>query len=167
MRRARPIIGLKFHSVTTDRLRVLQGQASRRQRVRGSALLLALLLTITGAAFLGLTVDAMSLVWARSNAQTTANLTAAAVALERERNPGVSDEYLVETARSAAAWNGYWHGRDSTAIHLERQEDRTDVLVERDAGIFFLRMIRTEPIPIRARAAVPIGGGASAVRAGL
>ena len=73
---------------------MLQVQSPRRQRVRGSALLLTLLLTITGAAFLGLTVDAMSLVWARSNAQTTANLTAAAVALERERNPGVSDDYL-------------------------------------------------------------------------
>lgn len=122
--------------------------------MRGSALLLTLLLTITGAAILGLTVDAMALVWARSNAQTTANLTAAAVALEQERNPGVSEAFLVETARSAAAWNGYRHGKDSAAIHLERQEGRTEILVERDASVFFLLMIRPEPVAIRARAAV-------------
>jgi len=136
---------------------------ARRNRQKGSALLLTLLLTLAGAAILGLTVDAMSLLWVKSNAQTTANLVAASVVLELERNPSASEPYLVETARAAAAWNGYRHGTDSVAIHLVRQEGKTAVVVERDAGVFFLRAIRPQPVAIRARAAV----GALAVKAGL
>jgi len=155
--------GLKFSLTSADEEEVSQVQASRRHRERGSALLLTLLLTLLGAALLGLTVDGMSLLWARSNAQTTANLTAAAVALERERNPAASEAYLVETARATAAWNGYRHGIDATAIRLEGHEGQSTVLVERDTGIFFLRMIRPQPIAVRARASV----GAPAVKAGL
>jgi hypothetical protein len=142
---------------------VSETQARRQYRQRGSALLLTLLLTLVGAAILGLTVDGMSLLWVRSNAQTTANLTAAAVGLELERNPAATDAYLVETARATATRNGYRHGADSVAIHLERQAGQTAVLVERDAGIFFLRMIRPQPVAIRARATV----GTLAVKAGL
>ena len=142
---------------------VSQTQARRRHRQRGSALLLTLFLTLAGAAILGLTVDAMSLLWVKSNAQTTANLVAASVALELERNPSVLEPYLVETARATAAWNGYRHGTDSVAIHLERQDGRTAVLIERDTGIYFLRMIRPQPVAIRARATV----GSLPMKAGL
>lgn len=138
-------------------------QARRRYRQRGSALLLTLLLTLVGAMILGLTVDAMSLLWARSNAQTTANLTAAALSLELERNPAATESYLVETARAAASRNGFRHGTDSVAIHLERKASQTAVLVERDTSIFFLRMIRPQPVAIRARATV----GPSTIKAGL
>jgi plasmid stabilization system protein ParE len=135
-------------------------RARRWERERGSALLLTLLLTLAGAAILGLTVDAASLLWARSNAQTTANLVAAAVALELELNPAATDLYLEEAARAAAAWNGYRHGADSAAVHLERPAGverpagGTAVLIRRDAAVFFLRILRPEPVAIRARAAV-------------
>ena len=125
--------------------------------------MLTLLLTLAGAAILGLTVDALSLLWVRSNAQTTANLIADSIALELERNPSALDPYLLETARATAAWNGYRHGTDSVSVHLERQEAGRAVLIERDTGVFFLRMIRPQPVAIRARATV----GALAVKAGL
>ena len=140
-----------------------QTQPRRRYRQRGSALLLTLLLTLAGAAILGLSVDAMSLLWVRSNAQTTANLIAASISLELERNPSALEPYLVETARATAAWNGYRHGTDSVSVHLERREGKTAVLIERDSGVYFLRMIRPQPVAIRARATV----GALAVKAGL
>lgn len=129
-------------------------KARQWRRERGSALLLTLLLTLAGAAMLGLTVDATSLLWVRSNAQTTANLVAAAVQLESAKNPGAKLEYLVETARAVAALNGYPHGTDSVAVHLEQLDGKTSVLVERDAGIFFLRMIHPQPVAVRARAIV-------------
>jgi hypothetical protein len=132
-------------------------------RQRGSALLLMLLLTVVGALILGLSVDALSLLWVRSNAQTTANLTAAAISLEVERNPAATESYLVETARATASRNGYRHGADSVAIHLEQEAGKTAVLVERDTSIFFLRMIRPQPVAIRARATVET----AAVKAGL
>ena len=137
--------------------------AFRRLRQRGSALLLALLLTLAGALILGLSVDALSLLWIKSNAQNTANLTASAVSLELSRNPSAPDPYLVETARAAAARNGYRHGMDSVAIHLERQAGNAAILIERDTGIFFLRMIRPQPIAIRARAEL----SADTIKAGL
>lgn len=99
-------------------------------------------------------VDASSLIWARSNAQTTANLAAASIGLELKRNPSASTEFLVETARAVAAWNGYRHGSDSVAVHLERQDGKTSVLVERDAGVYFSRVIRPQPVAVRARAAI-------------
>lgn len=133
------------------------------RRERGSALLLTLLLTLAGAAIIGLTVDATSLLWVRSNAQTTANLVAAAVALEQERNPAANLDYLVETARATASLNGYAHGADSVAVHLEQLDGKTSVLVERDAGVYFLRMVRPQPVAIRARATVATG----AIKAGL
>ena len=139
-------------------------EAQRGRRERGSALLLTLLLTLTGALILGLTVDATSLLWVRSNAQTTANLVAAAVALEQQRNPAASQEYLVETARATAALNGYAHGVDSAAVHLELAEGKTSVLVEKDAGVYFLRVLRPQPVAVRARAGVEAPG---AVKAGL
>lgn len=132
-------------------------QAHRWRRQRGSALLLTLLLTLAGAALLGLTVDATSLLWARSNAQTTADLAAAAVALELERSPAANLEFLSESARASAALNGYRHGSDSVSIQLERQDGKTSILVERDAGVFFMRMVRPHPVAIRARAAVQTG----------
>ena len=138
-------------------------QARRQYRQRGSALLLTLLLTLVGAAILGLSVDAMSLLWVRSNAQTTANLTAGAISLELERNPAAAESYLVETARAAASRNGYRHGTDSVAIRLEQQAGTTSVLIERDSSIFFLRMIRPQPVVIRGRATVR----ALTVKAGL
>ena len=67
-------------------------------------------------------MDAMSLLWVRSNAQNTANLAAAAVALEQERNPGATAEDLAAAARATAALNGFAHGADFTAVHLEQQE---------------------------------------------
>jgi hypothetical protein len=112
---------------------------------------------------LGLTVDATSLLWARSNAQTTANLVAATVALELQRSPGADLGYLVESARATAALNGYRHGSDSVSVRLERQDGKTAVLLDREAGIFFMRMIRTQPVAVRARATVETG----VVRAGL
>lgn len=135
-----------------------EAQAHKRRQQRGSALLLSLLLTVVGAALLGLTVDATSLLWARSNAQTTANLTAASVQRELERNPSAPPSYLEEAARSTAAHNGFRHGLDSAAVRLEKQQDHTDVLVERKTGVFFLRMIQPEPILIRARASVESPG---------
>lgn len=131
-----------------------QTRTQRWRREQGSALLLTLLLTLVGAALVGLTVDAASLLWARSNVQTTANLAAASVDLEQKRNPSAPLPYLAETARASAAWNGYRHGHDSVAVHLEQTSGQTSVLVERVAGIFFLRMFRTQPVAIRARAPV-------------
>jgi uncharacterized membrane protein len=133
-------------------MKTKQAQTGRRER--GSALLLTLLLTLTGALILGLTVDATALIWVRSNAQTTANLAAAALAVELERNPDAALPYLVETARAAAARNGFAHGADTFAVHLEQQQGRTAILVERDAEIFFLRIVRPQPIAVRARAEV-------------
>jgi len=143
---------LKFSRHSADVAKVSETLARRHVRQRGSALLLTLLLTLAGALILGLSVDALSLLWIKSNAQNTANLTAGAVSLERARNPSAPDAYLVETARAAAARNGYRHGTDSVSIHLERENGRDAILVERDTGIFFLRMIRPQPIAIRARA---------------
>jgi hypothetical protein len=122
------------------------------RRERGSALLLTLLLTLVGGAFLGLTVDAVSLIWVRSNAQTSANLVAASLAVEKAQNPGASAPYLLESARATAAWNGYRHGVDSVSVQIEEHDGRTSVLLEKDAGIYFLRMFRREPIAVRARA---------------
>ena len=139
------------------------GPTQRWQRERGSALLLTLLLTIAGAALLGLAVDATSLVWVRSNAQTTANLVAASIALELERYPTAPVPYLEETARAAAGINGFRHGQDSSAVHLERVDGKTAILLERHASVYFLRMMRQDPIAVRARATVE----SSAIKAGL
>ena len=139
-------------------------EAQRGQRERGSALLLTLLLTLVGAMFLGLAVDAMSLVWVRSNAQTTANLVAAAVALEQQRNPAANPDYLLETARATAALNGFTHGVEAVAVQLERSEGKVGVLLEKDAGVYFLRAIRPQPVTVRARAGVEM---AAPVKAGL
>lgn len=127
-------------------------QAQLRQRERGSALLLTLLLTVAGALILGLTVDATSLVWARANAQTTANLTAAAVALEMQRNPSRDESYLLETARAAAARNGFQHGTGQAAVTLEHEGATQQVAVERGADVFFLRIVHPEPVMVRAKA---------------
>ena len=129
-------------------------KAQRGRRERGSALLLTLLLTLVGAMFLGLAVDAMSLVWVRSNAQTTANLVAAAVAMEQQRNPAANPDYLLETARATAALNGFTHGEEAVAVQLERAEGKFGVLLEKDAGVYFLRAIRPQPVTVRARAGV-------------
>jgi hypothetical protein len=156
-----PYSGLKSFPASTDGLSeasfegsMKNKQAQRWQRERGSALLLTLLLTLLGAAILGLTVDAMSLLWVRTNAQNTANLAAAAVALEQERNPAITLDDLVAAARATAALNGFAHGNDSAAVHLERQDGKTSVLLERDAGIYFLKLIRPQPVAVRARAEV-------------
>lgn len=127
-------------------------QARTRRQQRGSALLLTLLLTLAGAFLLGFTVDATSLLWARSNAQTTANLVAGSVALELERQPAATLDYLTETARAAAVQNGVRHGIDSASVYLERREGRTEILIERQAGVYFLQVIRPQPVAIRARA---------------
>lgn len=139
-------------------------KAQRGRRERGSALLLTLLLTLVGAMFLGLAVDAMSLVWVRSNAQTTANLVAAAVAMEQQRNPAANPDYLLETARATAALNGFTHGEEAVAVQLERAEGKFGVLLEKDAGVYFLRAIRPQPVTVRARAGVEM---AAPVKAGL
>lgn len=129
-------------------------EAQRRRTERGSALLLTILLTLVGAMFLGLAVDAMSLVWVRSNAQTTANLVAAAVALEQQRHPAATTDYLLETARSTAALNGYTNGVDAASVRLEQTNGKVSILVERDAGVYFLRAIRPQPVAVAARAGV-------------
>lgn len=110
-----------------------------------------------------MTVDVLSLVWVRSSAQTTANLAAASVALEIQRNPSAPVDYLRETARATAAWNGYRDGVDATAVQLDRQDGKTSVLIEREAGVYFLRMIRPQPVPVRARAAVAPGASKAAL----
>lgn len=133
-------------------MKTKQAQTGRRER--GSALLLTLLLTVVGAMILGLTVDASALIWVRSSAQTAANLSAAALAVELERNPDAPLPYLVETARAAAARNGFIHGANTVAVHLEQQRDRTAILVERDAEIFFFRIVHPYPVAVRARAEV-------------
>jgi hypothetical protein len=135
---------------------VSETQGRTQYSQRGSALLLSVLLTIVGAAILGLSVDVMSLIWVRSNAQITANLAVAAVALELEHNPSAPGPYLLEVARATAARNGYHHGADSDTIHLNQQHGEVAVLVERYTGIYFLRMIRPQPVPVRARAAMGV-----------
>jgi len=105
----------------------------------------------------------MSLVWVRSNAQTTANLVAASVALEQARNAAASGEYLLESARAAAARNGYEHGVDAVQVELATQDGQTAVRIERGAPVYFLRMIRPEPVPVRAMATVE----PAVVKAGL
>ncbi|HEU0123803.1 MAG TPA: hypothetical protein VFQ91_24945 [Bryobacteraceae bacterium] len=141
-----------------------QKKTQRRRRERGSALLLTLLLTLVGAALLGLSVDAVSLLWVRSHAQTTANLAAASVELEQKRNPTASSVFLAGTARASAAWNGYRHGQDSVAVYLDQSGGRASILVEREADIFFLRLFRTQPVVVRARAAI---AAEPAARAGV
>lgn len=139
-------------------------EAQRGRKERGSALLLTILLTLVGALFLGLAVDAMALAWVRSNAQTTANLVAAAVSLEQQRNPAANSDYLLETARATAALNGYTHGMEAVAVQLERTEGKVGVLLEKDAGVYFLRAIRPQPVTVRARAGVEMP---APVKAGL
>ena len=136
-------------------------QAQRWRRERGSALLLTLMLTLFGAVLLGLGVDATSLLWVRSDAQTTANLAAAAVSMELTRNPSATSAYLQEAARASAALNGIRHGNPSTAVRLERHDNGTSVLVERVADVYFLRMIRPQPVPVAARAMVLAAGKAA------
>lgn len=129
-------------------------QAQQWRRERGSALLLTLLLTVLGAILCGLCVDTVSLLWVRSHAQTAANLAAQSVVLELSRNPGATPAYLEQTARATAAWNGIRHGAEGAQVHLEKKETGTHLLVRRDAGVYFLRMFRPEPIPVYARAEV-------------
>jgi hypothetical protein len=97
----------------------------------------------------GLAVDGTSLLWAKSNAQTTANLAAEAVAVELERNAGASGAYLEATARAAAAWNGVAAG-----VRLEEAPGGRAVVVERQAEVYFLRMVRPQPVAVRARGLV-------------
>ncbi len=118
--------------------------------------MLTILITLVGAVFLGLAVDATALLWVRSHAQTTANLVAATVALEQQKNPATPLPFLVESARATAARNGFLHGTESVAVHLEQLDGSTNILLERDAGVFFLRMIRPQPVAIRARASVSL-----------
>ncbi len=124
-------------------------ETQRQQPERGSALLLSLLLTLVGALFVGLAVDGTSLLWAKSNAQTTANLAAEAVAVELERNAGADGAYLEATARAAAAWNGIAAG-----VGLEQTAEERAVVVERQAEVYFLRMVRPQPVAVRARSVV-------------
>jgi hypothetical protein len=124
-------------------------QTQRRQPERGSALLLSLLLTLVGALMMGLAVDGTSLVWAKSHAQTTANLAAEAVGLELERNAGAGEAYLEATARAAAGWNGL-----AARVRIERTDGGLSVVVDREAEVYFLRMIRPEPVAVRARGLV-------------
>jgi hypothetical protein len=105
-----------------------QTQAQRWRRQRGSALLLTLLLTL-----------------------------ADAVALEMRRAPHADLTFLAETARATAALNGYRHGADSVSVQVEQLDGKTSILLERDAGVFFMRMVRSQPVAIRARATVPTG----------
>lgn len=142
-------------------MNITQTQRGRQQR--GSALLLTILITLVGAVFLGLAVDATALLWVRSHAQTTANLVAATVALEQQHNPAAPLPFLVESARATAARNGFVHGVDSVAVHLEQLDGSTNILLERDAGVFFLRMIRPQPVAIRARASVALSPAESKV----
>jgi len=129
-------------------------QAQQWRRERGSALLLTLLLTVLGAIIFGLCVDIVSLLWVRSHAQTAANLSAQSVAVELGRNPAATPAYLEETARATAAWNGIRHGSEGSTVYLEKQEKGSQLLVRREAGVYFLRMFRPEPIPVYARAVV-------------
>ena len=138
-------------------------QAQPWRRERGSALLLTLLLTVLGAIVFGLCVDVVSLLWVRSHAQIAANLSAQSVAVELGRNPAASPAYLEETASATAAWNGIRHGFDGAVVSLEKNEEGTRLSIRREAGVYFLRMFRPEPIPVYARAEVP----APAAREGL
>jgi hypothetical protein len=135
----------------------------RRRQERGSALLLTLLLTLLGAILLGLSADAMSLLWVRTHTQNTANLAAAAVQLEQEQSPSASREDLEAAARATAARNGFASAGESGSVRLEQVEGKTSVVVECDAAVYFLRIVRPQPVAVRARAAVAL----SAIKAGL
>lgn len=131
-----------------------QSQAQTRRLQRGSALLLSLLLTVAGAALMGLAVDVTSLLWARSHAQTTAQLAAESVGRELERHPGASRAQLEQCARATAVHNGSPHAGDSASVRLTPHGSRHLVVVETAADIFFLRLIRREPVSITAAAEV-------------
>jgi hypothetical protein len=84
--------------------------------------------------------------------------------MEQQRNPAANPDYLLETARATAALNGFTHGEEAVAVQLERAEGKFGVLLEKDAGVYFLRAIRPQPVTVRARAGVEM---AAPVKAGL
>ena len=119
---------------------------------RGSALLLTTLLTLTAGLLLGFIVDTVALVASRSRAQSVAGHAAHAVVLEQKRNPSASREWLLGAARSAVRANGVALSEGTGRVELEPGEGGWSVVVEDQAPVFFLRVMRSEPVLVRARA---------------
>jgi uncharacterized membrane protein len=109
---------------------------------------LTLLLTLAGAMLIGLSVDAASLVWTRTNLQNAADLSADAVAMELRAHPDADASTLETVARALAARNV----RQGTATtRVERTSEGVQVLLWREADIYFLRMFRADPLLMEAR----------------
>lgn len=113
-----------------------------RPRTRGSALLFTLLASTVGSAILGLAIDAAALLAVRAQLQTAAALAADAIQLERSTGEA-SIEVLEKAARNSLDKNGFpWATItfDSDSLQIRQQAD-----------VFFLRMIRTAPIPVEVK----------------
>lgn len=132
-------------------------QTPYRQTERGSALLLTTLLTLTAGLLLGFVVDTVALVASRSRAQSVAGHAAHAVALEQRRNPSASRDWLLGAARSAARANGVALSEGAGRLELEPGEGGWSVVIEDQAPVFFLRVVRSEPVLVRARAQAALG----------
>ena len=114
-----------------------------RPRTRGSALLFTLLASTVGSAILGLAIDAAALLAVRAQLQTAGELAADSIALEKSADAGASVETLEKAARNSLDKNGFpW-----ATITL----DAESLQIRHQADVFFLRMIRTEPIPVEVK----------------
>jgi Flp pilus assembly protein TadG len=117
----------------------------RTNQQRGSALLFTLLMSIVGASLLGVFADVAALLSVKARMQTAAVLAADAVSLERKAKPGLSEDDAKKVARASLEWNGF-PGAEITLAD--------DLKIRYAAEVFFLRTVRSEPIPVEARAAV-------------
>lgn len=112
-----------------------------RPRTRGSALLFTLLASTVGSAILGLAIDAAALLAVRAQLQTAAELAADSISLEKAT--GASPDACEKAARNSLDKNGFpW-----ATIKL----DGDSLQIRHQADVFFLRMIRTEPIPVEVK----------------
>lgn len=114
-----------------------------RPRTRGSALLFTLLASTVGSAILGLAIDAAALLAVRAQLQTAAELAADSIALEKSADAAASIETIEKAARNSLDKNGFpWATITFDAESLQ---------IRHQADVFFLRMIRTEPIPVEVK----------------
>ncbi|MBM3765510.1 MAG: hypothetical protein FJW32_08970 [Acidobacteria bacterium] len=114
-----------------------------RPRNRGSALLFTLLASTVGSAILGLAIDAAALLAVRAQLQTAGELAADSISLERSADAGASIETLKEAARNSLDKNGF----PLVTITL----DAESLQIRHQADVFFLRMIRTEPVAVEVK----------------
>lgn len=110
---------------------------------RGSALLFTLLATVAGALIFGLAVDSLALLAAKARLRTMAELAAEAIRLERQAKPDAQPADLERAALALLAKNGL--PRASVTLN-------DGVIVRNESEVYFLRVLRPQPVLIAARA---------------